>query len=106
MKELALKVLLTAHLSIYLYICQYKQKGVQLGGFGGQFTCSWAGVDPEIIVWGEEGGSSRPLLTFYRVFQLTIPREQTFPRSEGESKFLGAVGVGVGVGCGGPNTYS
>ena len=31
-------------------------------------------------------------LLFYRVFQLTIPRELKFPRMEGESKFLGAVG--------------
>ena len=30
----------------------------------------------------------RPLLTFYRVFQLTIPRELKFPRREGESKFF------------------
>ena len=35
---------------------------------------------------------------------MTIPRELTFPRWEGDSKFLGAVGVGVGVGCGGPIT--
>ena len=49
---------------------------------------------------------SRPLLTFYRVFKLTIPAELKFLRREGESKFLGAVWVRVGVGCGGPNAYS
>ena len=33
-------------------ICQYKPKGVQLGGFVGQSACSRAGADPESIVSG------------------------------------------------------
>ena len=61
---------------------------MQLGGFGGQSTCSQAGADPVIIVSGGGGGSkpdlpfSHPLLTFYRVFKITIPRKQKFPRRE------------------------
>ena len=43
---------LTAHLNIYLYICQYKPKGVLLGG---QFACSRAGANQEIIVSVGEG---------------------------------------------------
>ena len=39
-------------LNIHLCICQYKPKGVQPGGFVGQFACSWAGADPEIILSG------------------------------------------------------
>ena len=35
-------------------ICKYEPKGVQLGGFVGQFACSRAGADPENIVWGVE----------------------------------------------------
>ena len=37
-------------------ICQYTAKGVQLGGFVGQFACSWAGADPENIVSGSGSG--------------------------------------------------
>ena len=77
-------------LNIYLYLWQYKPKGVQLGGFGGQFACSRAGTDTEIMGGGGGGGGSkpdwrlsRPLLTFYRVFQLTIPMELKFLRREG-----------------------
>ena len=33
-----------------VYICQYKPKGVQLGGFVGQFACFLAGADPESII--------------------------------------------------------
>ena len=47
--------------------CQYKSKGVQLGGFVGQFACSRAGADPEYIVtgcgeWGERGLSLTDIL--------------------------------------------
>ena len=48
----------------------------------------------------------RPLLTFYRVFHLTIPRELNFPRRVGESKFFRRCWVGVVARCGGSNTYS
>ena len=44
-----------------IYICQYKPKGVQPDGFLGQFACSWAGADPEIIV--SCGGGGSPSLT-------------------------------------------
>ena len=70
LKELVFKFLLKAQLNIYLhiyiyiyiyiYICQYKLKGVQLGGFGSQFACSWAGADPEILVSDFGGGGSKP----------------------------------------------
>ena len=46
-----------------------------------------------VCVFGVGGGSkpdwrlSRHLLIYYRVFQLTIPRELKFPRREGESNF-------------------
>ena len=44
-KKLVRKVLLSARPN------QYIPKGVQLGGFGGQFACSRARADPETIVW-------------------------------------------------------
>ena len=40
------------YIYIYIYICQYKPKGVQLGG---QFACSPAGADQKIIVSMGEG---------------------------------------------------
>ena len=48
-------------------ICQYKPKGVQLGGFVGQSACSRAGADPESIVsgcgeWGGRGLSLADIL--------------------------------------------
>ena len=71
LKELVFKFLLKAQLNIYLhiYICQYKLKGVQFGGFGGQFACSWAGADPEILV-PDLGGLSLTdvLVVFYLLF--------------------------------------
>ena len=77
-----------------------KRKGVQFGGFGSQFACSWAGADSEILVPDLGGGSkpdwrsSRPLLTFYSV---PIDHSKgTKISMEGvgiESKFVGAVGV-------------
>ena len=42
-------------------ICQYKPKGVQLGGFVGQFACSRTGADPESIVSGCEEWGGRGL---------------------------------------------
>ena len=53
-------VSLTAHINTYLHtcICQYKPKGEQICGFGGQFTCSRLGADPEMIVSGWGGRSS------------------------------------------------
>ena len=90
--------------NIYLYICQYKPKGVLLGG---QFACSRAGADQEIIVSVGEGEArfSHLLFTFYRVFQVTIPRELKFPRGRvGEWKLFRRCGVGMG--SGGPHTYS
>ena len=32
-----------------VYLCQYKPKGVQLGGCVGQFACFLTGADPESI---------------------------------------------------------
>ena len=67
-------VLLMSSMSMFLLnvnkvflICQYKQKGVQLGGFVGQFACSWAGADPENIIsgcgeWGGRGLSLTDIL--------------------------------------------
>ena len=71
----------------------------------------FAGAGPEIIVSGGCGPSLTDVLVvlyclFYRVFQLTIPRELKFSRTEGEVKVLGAVAVGVEVWCGSPITYS
>ena len=42
-----------------LCICQYKLKGVQLGGFGSPFACPWAGADPGILE-PDMGGGSKP----------------------------------------------
>ena len=39
-----------------LLICQYKPKGVKLGGFVSQFACSRAGADPELSYRGVESG--------------------------------------------------
>ena len=78
-------------------------KGVQLGGFADQFACSLAGVDQEIIVsGGSRGGGEVPSLTdvlvvFYLLFtecSIDHSKGTKFPRREGESKFLGAVGFG------------
>ena len=81
-----------------------KPKGMQLGGFVGQFACSRAGADPEIIV--SEG--RRPSLTNIIVaryllfkdsqFQLTIPKKLQFPRRDGGVQVLGSVGSGCGLG--------
>ena len=47
-KKLVRKVLLSARPN------QYIPKGVQLGGFGGQFAYSRLRADPETIVWGSK----------------------------------------------------
>ena len=36
---------------------------MQLGGFGSQFACSWAGADPEMIQLGLGWGTVGPRLT-------------------------------------------
>ena len=86
-----------------------KPKGMQLDGFVGQFACSRAGADPEIIV--SEGGPSLTdiIVALYLLFkdswfQLTIPKKLKFPRRDGGVLVLGSVGVGVWLGF--PNTYS
>ena len=66
------------------------------------------------IGWWRRGGGGGPSLTdilvvLYLLFtecSIDHSKETKFRRREGESKFLGAVGVGVGMGCGGPKeTY-
>ena len=78
--------LLKEHINIYLYICQYKPKGVQLSGFSWSIRMfsGRSGSRNYRIRWGWGFGWGRckpdwhfmcPLLTFYRVFLLTILRE-------------------------------
>ena len=63
--------------NFFLYI--YKLKGVQLGDFGSQFACSWAGADPEILVPGLGGGGGLSLTDVLVVLYLLFTKCSNWP---------------------------